>query len=111
MLLKWDAAGECRQSATLAASEWVLRNRSSYSAEIDRWSPQRPPVAAEPAAYDIQVVHSGPLSSARCRGVCGSTAMIATRCSRNESSAQLCEPSLVQLSELIVRTVASSVIS
>jgi hypothetical protein len=68
MLLKWDAAGECRQSATLAASEWALRNRSSYSAEIDRWSPQRPPVAAEPAAYDIQVVHSGPLSSARRRG-------------------------------------------
>lgn len=68
MLLKWDAAGECRQSATLAASEWVLRNRSSYSAEIDRWSPQRPPVAAEPAAYDIQVVPSGPLSSERRRG-------------------------------------------
>ena len=54
------------------------------------------------APYQVRVVAE----------VCVSAAMIAaTCCSRNESSAQLCEPSVVQLSELMVRTVASSVIS
>jgi hypothetical protein len=96
---RWQRANGSRATARATLQKSIAGAHSGHLSQpsqprtIFKWFIRAP--------YQVRVVAA----------VCGSTAMIATRCSRNESSAQLCEPSLVQLSELIVRTVASSVIS